>query len=76
MVYPKDQSLVHYSFCLYNDLPNISDVLNFYLFADDTNIYYEPYSLQELEKTINKELNKPYSCWMSTVYSILIKQTI
>ena len=24
-----------------NDLPNISDVLKFYLFADDTNIYYE-----------------------------------
>ena len=24
-----------------NDLPNISKVLNFYLFADDTNIYYE-----------------------------------
>ena len=24
-----------------NDLPNISEVLHFYLFADDTNIYYE-----------------------------------
>ena len=23
-----------------NDLPNISDELKFYLFADDTNIYY------------------------------------
>ena len=39
-----------------NDLPNISKVLNFYLFADDTNIYYESDdSLQELEKVINKE---------------------
>ena len=29
-------------FLLYiNDLPNISNVLYFYLFADDTNIYYE-----------------------------------
>ena len=29
-------------FLLYiNDLPNISKILNFYLFADDTNIYYE-----------------------------------
>ena len=28
-------------FILYiNDLPNISKVLDFYLFADDTNIYY------------------------------------
>ena len=34
-----------------NDLPNISDVLKFYLFADDTNIYYESNSLQILEKT-------------------------
>ena len=24
-----------------NDLPNISKILKFYLFADDTNIYYE-----------------------------------
>ena len=52
-------------FLLYiNDLPNISKVLNFYLFADDTNIYYESSSLQELEKTINKELNKLY-LWLN-----------
>ena len=48
-------------FLLYiNDLPNISRVLNFYLFADDTNIYYESKSLIELERTINKELRKLY----------------
>ena len=47
-----------------NDLPNISTVLNFYLFADDTNIYYESASLQDLEKTINKELNKLY-LWLN-----------
>ena len=46
-------------FLLYiNDLPNISKVLDFYLFADDTNIYYESNSLQDLEKKINKELGK------------------
>ena len=39
-----------------NDLPNISKILNFYLFADDTNIYYESNSLQDIERTINKEL--------------------
>ena len=33
-----------------NDLPNISKILDFYLFADDTNIYYEDDSLQKLEK--------------------------
>ena len=52
-------------FLLYiNDLPNISKVLDFYLFADDTNIYYESNSLQYLEKTINKELNKLY-LWLN-----------
>ena len=46
-------------FLLYiNDLPNISKVLDFYLFADDTNIYYESNSLQDLEKKINEELCK------------------
>ena len=34
-----------------NDLPNIINVLDFYLFADDTNIYYsESDSIQDLEK--------------------------
>ena len=29
-----------------NDLPNISKILNFYLFADDTNIYFDSSSLR------------------------------
>ena len=41
-----------------NDLPNISNILQFFLFADDTNIYYEANTLDNLELTINKELNK------------------
>ena len=46
-------------FLLYiNDLPNISKILDFYLFADDTNIYYESESLDKLEKKVNKELCK------------------
>ena len=64
MGFPKDQSWDHYFSCCMYDLPNISNVLNFYLFADDTNIYYESDSLQELEKTINKELNKLY-LWLN-----------
>ena len=39
-------------------------MLNLNLFADDTNIYYESSSLQELEKTINTELNKLY-LWLN-----------
>ena len=46
-------------FLLYiNDLPNISNKLSFFLFADDTNLYYESDDLIELEKTMNKELKK------------------
>ena len=41
-----------------NDLPNISEVLQFDLFADDTNIYYEAESIKKLETVINKELRK------------------
>ena len=52
-------------FLLYiNDLPNISKILDFYLFADDTNIYYEDASLQNLESIINKELRGLY-LWLS-----------
>ena len=43
------------------DLPNISKILNFYLFA---NIYYESNSLNELGKTVNKELSKLY-LWLN-----------
>ena len=41
-----------------NDLPNISEGLNFYLFADDTNIYYEAETVKILEAVINRELRK------------------
>ena len=48
-------------FLLYiNDLPNISKILNIYLFADNTNIYYEN---ENLEKIINLELKK-ISMWL------------
>ena len=39
-------------FIYINDLPNISKILNFYLFADDTNIYHESNSLNDLEHTV------------------------
>ena len=51
-------------FLLYiNDLPNISKKLKFYLFADDTNIYFEASDLVLLEKIVNKELQKLYE-WL------------
>ena len=36
-----------------NDLPNSSSKLSFYLFTDDTNIYFEPHSLSILQKVVN-----------------------
>ena len=33
-----------------NDLPNVSKLLSFYLFADDTNIYFEANDLVSLHK--------------------------
>ena len=39
-----------------NDLPNSSKVLSFFLFADDTNIYFESSNLFNLQKTMNKHL--------------------
>ena len=47
-----------------NDLPNISVHLKFFLFADDTNIYFESDDLIKLEKTVNKELQKLY-LWLN-----------
>ena len=39
-----------------NYLPKSSKKLSFYLFADDTNIYYESDNLSHLEKLVNNEL--------------------
>ena len=41
-----------------NDLPKVSKFLNFYLFADDTNIYYESFDLLNIQKIVNRELRK------------------
>ena len=39
-----------------NDLPSVNKCLTFYLFADDTNIYFEASDLFMLQKVINHEL--------------------
>ena len=41
-----------------NDLPKDSKKLKFYLFSDDTNIYFESENLNVIEKTVNTELRK------------------
>ena len=59
MVCHKGLFLDHCCFFIYiNDLPNSTKVLTFYLFADDTNIYFESSDLILLQKTINKHLKR------------------
>ena len=41
-----------------NDFPKLSSKLSFYLFADDTNIYFESDNLDDLRKVVNKELKQ------------------
>ena len=41
-----------------NDLPNVSKKLTFYLFADNTNIYFDSPDLFNLQKTELRKLNK------------------
>ena len=48
-----------------NDLPNISDKLKFFLFADDTNIFFECNDLAKLQSTVNCELKK-LTRWLNT----------
>ena len=43
-------------FIYINDLPSVSKYLRFYLFADDTNIYFEAKDLKTLQKIMNREL--------------------
>ena len=46
-------------FLLYiNDIPNVSNDLSFFLFADDTNIFFEAKNLDTLQKVVNHELKK------------------
>ena len=41
-----------------NDLQNVSKVMQFYLFPDDTSVYSDSDNLFNLQKIINRELKK------------------
>ena len=45
-----------------NDLCNVSDIVKFILFADDTNIFYSDDNLNVLNDIINQEMDK-LQCW-------------
>ena len=48
-----------------NDLPNASKHLKFYLFADDTNLYYDSETLDDVIKKVNKGL-KHVKRWLDS----------
>ena len=39
-------------------MPNISNKLKFFLFADDTNLFFESEKLDVLQNTVNREISK------------------
>ena len=41
-----------------NDVPNVSKLHSFYMFTNDTNIYYKSNDLIHLQKSMNRELKK------------------
>ena len=42
--------------CYINDMCDVSKVLDFILFADDTNIFFSHKNVDVIEKTLNEEL--------------------
>ena len=50
-------------------------MLNFYLFADDTNILYADKNLKSLEQKVNAELNKLYVWLTSNKLNLNIKKS-
>ena len=63
-------------FLLYvNDIQNCSNKLNFYLFADDTNMLYSDKNLKSLEKPVNTELNGLYYWLTANKLTLNIKKS-
>jgi len=61
-------------FILYiNDLPNVSSVIDYILFADDSNIFCNGYNIDELIATLNEQLT--YVCDWFNVNNLTINKT-
>ena len=63
-------------FLLYiNDLPNLSNILDPIMFADDTNLFYSHHNIKQLFTAVNKELQKLGDWLTSNKLSLNIKKT-
>ena len=58
-----------------NDICNSSNLLDFFLFADDTNLLYADRSLKNLELTVNKELAKVSDWLIANKLTVNIKKS-
>ena len=63
-------------FILYiNDICNISNILNFIIFADDTNIFCTGDKIEDVAPTLSTELNKLHNWFTVNKLSLNIKKT-
>ena len=63
-------------FLLYiNDICSCSQKLNFYLFADDTNILFSHKDLKSLEKIMNDELSNVYRWLVANKLTLNLKKS-
>ena len=73
---PQGSILGPLPFLLYiNDLPNVSNILDPIMFADDTNLFYSHHNIKELFTTVNKELQKLGDWFTSNKLSLNINKT-
>lgn len=76
MEVPQGSVLGPLLFLLYiNDFQNSSNVLDFHLFADDSNLFYSNKSLSDLEAKINIELQSVYNWLCANKLSLNIEKS-
>ena len=73
---PQGSTLGPLLFLLYvNDLPSISNILTFILFADDTNIFVKGKNLTEIVNIFNVELSKLSDWFSANQLSLNVQKT-
>ena len=73
---PQGSILGHKLFILYvNDICNVSSLLRFVLFADDTNIFLSGDDVKEISKTLSKQLDKLNSWFAVNKLSLNVSKT-